>query len=57
MYYPMIYNIEMDPHEDMQLPNYMWAGEPAFKAIMEYEASVKKYPNPPSGNLTNFKGD
>jgi arylsulfatase A-like enzyme len=57
MYYPKIYNIEMDPHEDLQLPNYMWAGEPAFKAVMEYEASVRKYPNPPSGNLTNFRGD
>ncbi|MGB7747480.1 MAG: arylsulfatase [Verrucomicrobiia bacterium] len=57
MYYPKIYNIEMDPHEDLQLPNYMWAAEPAFKVIMEYEASVRKYPNPPSGNLTTFKGD
>ena len=41
MYYPKIYNIEMDPHEDLQLPNYMWAAEPAFKVIMEYEASVR----------------
>jgi arylsulfatase A-like enzyme len=56
MYYPKIYNIEMDPHEDLQLPNYLWAGAPAFKAILEYEESVKKYPNPPSGNLTNFTG-
>jgi arylsulfatase len=56
MYYPKIYNIEMDPHEDLQLPNYLWAGGPAFKAVLEYEASVKKYPNPPSGNLTNFTG-
>ncbi len=29
---------------------------PALKVIAEYEASVKKYPNPPSGNLTNFRG-
>jgi hypothetical protein len=57
MYYPKIYNIEMDPHEDLQLPNCMWVGEPVLKVIAAYEASVKKYPNPPSGNLTNFRGD
>ena len=57
LYYPKIYNIEMDPHEDLQLPNYLWAGAPVFKVVGEYEASVKKYPNPPSGNLTNFRGN
>lgn len=56
MYYPKIYNIEIDPHEDLQLPNYLWASAPAFKVIEAYEASVRKYPNPPSGNLTNFRG-
>jgi len=56
MYYPKIYNIEVDPHEDLQLPNYLWAGAPIFKVVGEYEASVAKYPNPPSGNLTNFRG-
>src|ERR1035441_10442239 len=57
MYYPKIYNIEMDPHEDLQLPNYLWAGAPVFKVVGEYEASVRKYPNPHSGNLTNFRGN
>ena len=57
MYYPKIYNIEVDPHEDLQLPNYLWAGEPVFKVVKEYEESVRKYPNPPAGNLTNFRGD
>ncbi len=57
MNYPKIYNIEMDPHEDLQLPHYLWAGGVAMKAIAEYEESVKKYPNPPSGNLTNFRGN
>ena len=56
LYYPLIYNIEVDPHEDLQLPNYLWAGEPVFKLVMQYEASVMKYPNPPAGNLTNFRG-
>ena len=54
MYYPKIFNIETDPHEDLQLPNYLWAGEPVSKVVAEYEASVRKYPNPPAGNLTNF---
>ena len=57
MYYPKAYNIEMDPHEDLQLPNYLWSVAFAFKPITEYEESVKKYPNPPSGNLTNFRGE
>ena len=29
---------------------------PAFKVIHEYEDSVKKYPNPPAPNMTNFTG-
>jgi arylsulfatase len=55
MYYPKIYNIEMDPHEDLMLVNYLWAVEPVFKVVKEYEESVRKYPNPPAGNLTNFR--
>ena len=58
MYYPKVYNIEMDPHEDLNLGGIqIWPWLPALKAVQEYEASVKKYPNPPSGNVTNFKGD
>ena len=54
MYYPKFYNIEMDPHEDLQMTNYGWTGEPIFKVVQEYLASVKKYPNPPPSNITNF---
>ena len=54
MYYPKFYNIEMDPHEDLQLVNYSWVSGPAFKLIEEYLASIKKYPNPPPANVTNF---
>ena len=54
MYYPKFYNIEMDPHEDLQLVNYSWVSGPVFKIIEEYLASVKKYPNPPAANVTNF---
>ena len=41
--------------EHRRHPDLAVAG-PAFKVVQEYEASVKKYPNPPSGNLTNFRG-
>ena len=54
LYYPKFYNIEVDPHEDYQMTNYGWTGEPIFKVIQEYLASVKKYPNPPPSNITNF---
>jgi arylsulfatase len=55
IYFPQIYNIEMDPHEDMNLGGIaLFMTAPIYKAIAEYEESVKKYPNPPSANLTNF---
>lgn len=54
IYYPKVYNIEMDPHEDLQLVNYESISVNAFKAIQQYVASVKKFPNPPPANLTNF---
>ncbi len=53
--YPSVYNIEMDPHEDLNVSgNFIWAMEPALKAVIEYEATLKKYPNPPAANVTNF---
>jgi arylsulfatase len=54
MYYPKVYNVEMDPHEDLQLVNYESISVNAFKVIQDYLASVKKFPNPPPANLTNF---
>ena len=55
MMYPKVYDIEMDPHEDLNVGgNNLWPMLPVFKAIQEYEESVKTYPNPPAGNLTNF---
>jgi arylsulfatase len=57
MWFPKVYNIEMDPHEDLNVGgNFLWAAQPAFKVIQEYEASLKKYPNPPAPNMTNFSG-
>ena len=53
--YPKIYNIEMDPHEDLDIGGmYMWAMQPALQVIGAYEESLKKYPNPPPANLTRF---
>ena len=57
MYYPKIYNIEMDPHEDRDVTGVQnWTLQFALKAVKEYEASLKKYPNPPAPNFTNFRG-
>ena len=58
MYFPKVYDIEMDPHEDINLGGItVFMAGPAYKAIGEYEASVKKYPNPPCANLTDFRGE
>lgn len=55
--YPKVYNIEMDPHEDLQVGGlYGWVSGPALKVVEEYLASVKKYPNPPAPNITQFRG-
>jgi arylsulfatase A-like enzyme len=55
MYYPKVYNIEMDPHEDLDVAGYqLWILEFAFAPIREYLESLKKYPNPPAANLTRF---
>ena len=58
LYFPKVYDIEMDPHEDINLGGItVFMAGPAYKAIAEYQASVKKYPNPPCANLTDFRGD
>jgi arylsulfatase A-like enzyme len=55
--YPKVYNVEMDPHEDLVVGGmFSWVTEPALKAVDEYLASVKIYPNPPAPNLTRFGG-
>jgi arylsulfatase len=56
--YPKVYNIEMDPHEDLVVAGlFAWVSGPALKAVEEYLASVKKYPNPPAPNITRFSGN
>jgi arylsulfatase A-like enzyme len=53
--YPKVYNIEMDPHEDLVVSLlFGWVSGPGFKVVEEYLESVKKYPNPPAPNLTKY---
>jgi arylsulfatase len=55
--YPKVYNVEMDPHEDLDVSVlFGWSGAPAIKQVEEYLASVKRYPNPPAPNITQFAG-
>jgi arylsulfatase A-like enzyme len=57
LWFPMVYNIEMDPHEDLNLGGItVFMADPAYKVVQQYEESVKKYPNPPCANLTHFRG-
>jgi arylsulfatase len=53
--YPKVYNIEMDPHEDLVVGGlFGWVSGPALKGVEEYLETVKKYPNPPAPNITRF---
>ena len=53
--YPKLFNIEMDPHEDLEVGGlFGWAGAPGLKAVEQYKETLKKYPNPPAGNITKF---
>jgi arylsulfatase A-like enzyme len=55
--YPKVYNIEMDPHEDLNVGGIQfWPMQEGFKTVAAYLASLKKYPNPPAINFTNFGG-
>jgi arylsulfatase len=45
----------MDPHEDLQVTNYASVEVNGFRMAEEYLASVKKFPNPPAANVTNFR--
>jgi arylsulfatase len=55
--YPKIFNIEADPHEDLNVFGlFPWTSEAALKEVEGYLVSVKKYPNPPAPNVTQFHG-
>ena len=54
--YPKVFNIEMDPHEDLNvLGTFGWVIGPALEAVEKYLKSVKQYPNPPAPNVTQFR--
>jgi arylsulfatase A-like enzyme len=54
--YPKVYNIEMDPHEDLVNGGmFGWVSGPSLKVVEDYLESVKKYPNPPAPNITQFR--
>lgn len=54
--YPKVYNIEMDPHEDIDVAGlFGWVAGPTMKVVGTYLDTLKKYPNPPASNLTSFK--
>ena|SRR6476660_3843479 len=55
--YPKIYNIEMDPHEDLIVAAmFGWVSGPALKTVDEYMATLKSNPNPLPPNITQFRG-
>lgn len=53
--YPLVYNIEMDPHEDLIVGgNFGWVVGPALEEVEKYYATLKKYPNPRAPDITKF---
>jgi arylsulfatase len=54
--YPRAYNIESDPHEDLNVASFNgWLAGSFLPVIIQYENSVKEHPNPPAPNLTRFR--
>lgn len=54
--YPKIFNIEMDPHEDLNVAGvFGWAGQEPLAAVEKYLATLKDHPNPPAPDITVFK--
>jgi arylsulfatase len=53
--YPKVYNIEMDPHEDLNVSGFFpWVLDFVLKDVVKYEQTLKAHPNPPAANITNF---
>jgi arylsulfatase len=54
--YPRIYNIEADPHEELNVAAFNgWLASSFLQVVIQYENSVRKYPNPPAPNPTRFR--
>jgi arylsulfatase A-like enzyme len=53
--YPKIFNIESDPREEHNVAEqYAWVRASVMKPVDTYLESIKKYPNSPAANITNF---
>ena len=53
--YPKVYNIQMDPHEDLQVAAlFGWTIGYGLELVEKYKETLKKYPNPPAPNVTKF---
>ena len=54
--YPKVFNIEMDPHEDLNIGGtFGWCAQEPLLAVEEYMATLKDHPNPPAPDITVFK--
>ena len=48
--YPKIHNIEMDPHEDLQVGAlFGWAASPALEVVEKYKEALKNISEPARG--------
>ncbi len=46
----------MDPHVDLKVfGSFPFVAEPVLKQVEEYMNSVKKFPNPPAPDITQFR--
>jgi len=53
--YPDTFNIELDPRESRSMTVHTgFTVPPMMRAIKEYKATLKKFPNPPAPNLTDW---
>ena len=53
--YPLIYNIEADPREEVDIGPYdSWVVGQYMRYVVQYLQSVAQFPNPPAANLTEF---
>jgi arylsulfatase len=54
--YPKVFNIEMDPHEDLNLGGpFGWTGEQPLMAVRKYFETLKQHPNPTAPDITVFR--
>ena len=55
---PKVYNVEMDPHEDLNVAGlFAWVMHAALEGVLAYERSLKEHPDPPVPNITRFGRD